>query len=226
MTKHASKFARNRRILDLLRAGISTRQIGHGFGLTRERVRQIGLDAGVRVCFQAPPRAERTPVGPAIRKPLPPRERLLDLFDYRAETGDLVWRATGRIAGSSCAPYGRVRITIDQVQFVAHRLIWLYVHGEPVPHEIDHRDGSEANNRIDNLRAATHAQNGANSRRYRQNTTGYKGVSFVQREGNYRASIMREGKVYRLGSFPTAQAAHTAYATEARRMSGAFARTE
>src|SRR5262245_57095359 len=93
------------------------------------------------------------------------RERLLELLEYDPETALLTWKQdrggkakTGIVAGRLAAN-GYIDITIDSRRYKAHRLAWLYVHGEWPPEEIDHRDLDKANNRLANLRPASHQQN-------------------------------------------------------------------
>ena len=81
-----------------------------------------------------------------------------------------------REAPGSLNWFGYLMIYLPGSTYRAHRLAWLYVHGEPVPDVIDHADGNPLNNRISNLRAATFAGNRANSILLSRNTTGFKGL--------------------------------------------------
>lgn len=165
-------------------------------------------------------------------------ERLRQLLDYNPETGVLMWRArpeytgkraawnvkyAGQVAGSSRAD-GYVCIRIEKKSFLAHRIAWALSHNCWPEQDIDHRDGNPANNRLCNLRAATHAQNLCNARRPSRNASGFKGVSFFTRRGRYRAYISVEGKPRHLGYFDTAEAAHAAYTAAAHQFHGEFAR--
>lgn len=47
---------------------------------------------------------------------------------------------------------GFVEIMIDGVEYLAHRLVWLYVHGNFPDGEIEHINGDKTDNRIQNLR--------------------------------------------------------------------------
>jgi hypothetical protein len=47
---------------------------------------------------------------------------------------------------------GYIVIAIDDVQYMAHRLAWLYIHNCWPPDQLDHKDHDKTNNRIDNLR--------------------------------------------------------------------------
>jgi len=81
---------------------------------------------------------------------------------------------------------------------------------------LDHVNGDRTDNRIANLRVATHAQNMQNKRPWSR--TGFKGVKRAK-SGRYEASIQREY----LGVFDTPEAAHAAYSAEAKRRFGDYA---
>src|SRR5262249_22527605 len=86
----------------------------------------------------------------------------------------------GRLAGSTNSQ-GRFQVRVDGRLYQAHRLVWLLHTGRFPVGEIDHINGDPLDNRISNLREATRAQNTANAKRRRDNSSGYKGVS---RNGN------------------------------------------
>ena len=129
----------------------------------------------------------------------------------------LVWnkRYAGSIAGS-LHPRGHIIIS------KAHRLVWLIVRGEPVPNEIDHRDRDRTNNRIGNLRAATHSQNLYNATRRTDNPTGIKGVTYTTRGSAYRASVNSR----HIGTFATIEEATAARRAAAELAHGDFVRHE
>src|SRR5712671_2076486 len=112
-------------------------------------------------------------------KPRLRAERLRALLDYAPETGLFYWRvrrgsaAAGREAGT-LAPGGYPVIAIDRALHYAHRLAWLYVHGEHATGEVDHVNGDPADNRIANLRQCSRRENARNMRV--RNATGFKGV--------------------------------------------------
>jgi hypothetical protein len=106
--------------------------------------------------------------------------------NYRYENGNLYWikpgakRTVGSVAGTKGDPRGYVRLSIHidgkHHRVLAHRAIFLMHHGY-LPHEIDHIDGNPLNNRIENLREVTKSENLSNTKIYRNNTSGTKGVS-------------------------------------------------
>lgn len=90
------------------------------------------------------------------------------------------------------------------------------------PREVDHREGVGLDNRRSNLRACSHQQNLANTGASRNNKLGLKGVWAHGRK--FRASIYRNGKTEHLGGFDTPEEAAEAYAIEAKKHYGEFAR--
>ncbi len=100
------------------------------------------------------------------------------------------------------------------------------VMGEPEGMEIDHIDRSPEgglDNREENLRIATHAQNGCNSKLRTDNSSGFKGIYFENRVGRWRAQISHNGKRIFLGYFDTREAAAQAYNEAALRYHKKFA---
>lgn len=100
-------------------------------------------------------------------KPLPPLKLLRELFTYCPETGSLVRAKTtssrspkGKIAGSVNRD-GYLRVRVEKVEYMVHRLVWKLVKGEDIPtgSYIDHIDRNRQNNRIENLRLATDLTN-------------------------------------------------------------------
>lgn len=157
------------------------------------------------------------------------QERLRELLDYNEATGEFTWRRTGNgrsaglRAGSLNKSLGYVLLHVDGRKYYAHRLAWLYMNGRMPEGVIDHRDGNRANNRIENLRQAPQALNSANSKKHKNNTTGFKGI--IKNVGceSWSARIRAFGVTRHLGSFNTPEAAHAAYCAEAAKVFGEFA---
>ena len=139
-------------------------------------------------------------------------ERLRQLLDYSPETGLFYWRVKrGSVAaGTEAGTWhgnGYRKIHIDGVPHLAHRLAWLYVHGEHPTGEIDHRNRNPADNRISKLRQASRAQNVRNTSR-RNRRSGFKCV--VRHGGKWRARIAVDRRRIELGIFSTAEEAAAA----------------
>lgn len=81
--------------------------------------------------------------------------------------------------------------------YALHRLI---VGAQPCD-RADHRDNDGLNNRDGNIRLATPQQNRANSRKDRDNQSGYKGVTWAKCSHKWMAQIVYKKHKYYLGVF-------------------------
>ena len=157
-------------------------------------------------------------------------ERLRELLHYDSDTGVFTWRVDrrgGRKAGDvTGARHGRgyVVIGIDNKLYLAHRLAWLWMTGAWPEDKIDHMDLDRANNRFANLRPATESQNKANAPLRRDNTSGFKGVSWHSAVNRWAAQIHHNKRHYHLGLFDRPEEAHDAYVAAAERLFGEYAR--
>jgi len=88
---------------------------------------------------------------------------------------------------------------------------------------IDHINGNTLDNRKENLRIATYSQNRGNSKRYRNNTSGYKGVSWNKNRQRWEACIGYQNKYIYLGLYTTKEEAALAYNEAAKKYFGEFA---
>lgn len=130
----------------------------------------------------------------AKRIPIPPKEELDEIFEYR--DGELYWKKpTGTLDGG-----GYMQTGIKGKYCKNHRIIFMMHHGY-VPDFIDHIDGNPLNNRIENLRAVTESQNQYNRSFQRNNKTGIKGVSWDKSQKRWKARIGIDGKDILLGHF-------------------------
>lgn len=146
-------------------------------------------------------------------------------YDYDSNLGELV-----RIDGQKRkAPESRRskynNVTIDGKAIQEHRAIWIWHHGE-IPEDLvlDHIDCNTHNNRIENLRLSTKAQNGYNQGVRRDSKTGLKGVR-VRKDGRYQAFIIEHGQDISLGIFNDPKDAARAYDIAALKIAGEYART-
>lgn len=158
-------------------------------------------------------------------------EKVRRLLDYDPTTGVFRWRVSrgqlkaGSIAGAFDS-FGHRQIRINRRKYLAHRLAWLYVTGAWPDGDLDHEDLDPANNRFANLRLATPAQNQHNRALQKNNTSGFKGVSFRRRTGNWSAYIGINWKKQHLGCFSSPEAAHEAYVKASRKLHGNYGRVE
>jgi hypothetical protein len=161
------------------------------------------------------------------KRPTFSAQELRDLLTYIPDTGAFIWREgqrSGRDAGTIEAE-GYRTITIHGRQYKAHLLAWYYTTGEWPENQVDHRDNDRANNRWENLRAATNRENQFNKGPNKNNRSGFKGVylSTSNRRRPWKAKISVYGKNVHLGYFDTAEAAQNAYLAMAVQLSGEFA---
>jgi len=143
-------------------------------------------------------------------KPLPPIDQLRKMFAYRSD-GVLIWkRGKGRRIKPGCVAGSINRddysfVQIRYVNYRTHRVIWAIIKREdPLDYQIDHINGNKLDNRIENLRKATHGQNSCNKKNV-------KGCSFYKKTNKWVARIMSNNKDYYLGRFDTEEQAREAY---------------
>jgi len=122
------------------------------------------------------------------------QEQLKELFNYNPETGELIRLVStssnnkiGSVAGTRRLDGYRV-IRVNKIQYLEHRIIWLYVYGKFPENLIDHIDGNPCNNRIANLRDATNTQN-VRSRNIRKAKSGYRGITEME-NGKFRVRLV------------------------------------
>lgn len=162
-----------------------------------------------------------------ITKEIP--QELLDSVAYVFSTGELMWKTTGkgrrkdRRILSKHYKTGHLNLAFNHKKYLVHRVIWTLHYG-PIPEgfEIDHRNTITSDNRLQNLRISTSSENNCNSKTKTKSKHGYKGIGKNGR--GYWASIMKNGKKHYLGTFPSPEEAHLAYAQAAALLHGEFAR--
>jgi hypothetical protein len=143
-------------------------------------------------------------------------KELLETFEYR--DGNLFWRikprkgvAIGTRAGYAGANNGQYWIIgFKERTYLAHRLIWFYHTGRWPRDQIDHQDGNPRNNRIQNLRECSDAENKQNLGDRRRSNP-YTGVYQRRDCGLYEARITVNKQQHALGYFETPEAARDAY---------------
>lgn len=128
----------------------------------------------------------------------------------------------GDIAGHERRGY--ICIRMFGKKYYAHNLAWLYMTGRFPELILDHIDGDGLNNRWNNLREATLSQNSMNAKLSKNNTSGYKGVSWCNNKKMWRASIYFEGKSINLGGFKDVHEAGLAAQNARKKYFGEFNR--
>jgi hypothetical protein len=105
---------------------------------------------------------------------------------------------------------------------------WVYMHQMVLPSPSvdltpDHKDGDGLNNQKENLRLATKSQQGFNSKKRKNTSSTYRGVSWSERDKCWRAQIMVNHKYIHLGTFQSEISAAKAYNRAAKEYCGEFA---
>ncbi len=163
------------------------------------------------------------------------KARLRELMSYDPRKGELRWIVlphksasnikVGDVVGYIRPEDGYRIIVVGGRKYMAHRLIWLYVHGRWPASQIDHVNGDKSDNRLVNLREATNGQNKANSNIRRNNTlTGYTGVTVHGETGKYRVRAQFNGKMRSFGLYESLEKAVEVRRQAAREVFGEFAR--
>lgn len=123
------------------------------------------------------------------------------------------------------SPYGFCAATKIRTAEGKRRVVHMhrFLLGDPPDLHVDHINRNTLDNRRSNLRLATRSQNKANSGRYRNNTSGYKGVSWNRKTRRWYAKVGDGAKNRCIGHFETAEEAARAYDRVARERYGEFA---
>lgn len=163
----------------------------------------------------------------ANHKPLLALEEYQKKYDYDPETGIFTWNSGSR-KGKPAGGREKDGITLYMGKlgrFKAHRVAWLYVTGEdPGDSLIDHKDQDPFNNKWENIRKASHAENGKNSSGWKNESTGVKGITLTS-SGKYRARIRVDGNMVNIGTFGSLEEAISELSTAREILHGEFANT-
>lgn len=143
---------------------------------------------------------------------------------YNPATGELIWARdvsarvrAGMAAGTVCKGGYRV-VGLNRRYVKAHRLAFFIINGREPVGVIDHINGDKLDNRIENLRECSHSENGQNSRKQKNNSSGYAGVHWHKRRQLWVASIRHQRKGIHLGYFAEKEDAYAAYLAEKARL--------
>lgn len=137
----------------------------------------------------------------------PSKETILKYLYYDSESGFFkrntnTSKSTSKDVAGCINRFGYVMISIENIQYQAHRLAWVCCYSElPKTGVIDHKNRIKTDNRICNLRNVSISENKQNQNIYKNNKTGHRGVHFHERRNKFIASIRVNGVLIWLGQF-------------------------
>ena len=136
-------------------------------------------------------------------------DSLNELFEYR--DGELFFKRSrgtmkaGRKAGT-LKPDGRIHVSINKKLYLLHRIIFA-MHHDYLPEMVDHIDGDTTNNRIENLRAAVHAENAWNAKARIDNVSGIKNITYNKKYKRWIVRVQANKRRVYMGSFKDVETA-------------------
>ena len=123
------------------------------------------------------------------------QKELKELLSYDKDTGIFKWKVIlnnqikiGETSGTKDTK-GYIVIMINSKRYKAHRLAWLYIHGEFPKDQIDHINRARDDNRIKNIRSVNQSINMRNSDIQKNNKSGATGVYFNNKNKAWIARI-------------------------------------
>lgn len=129
-----------------------------------------------------------------------------DIFSY--SDGEIFWKVKfckkiliGGVAGTK-RPSGYRYVLIKGKQFAVHRVIWEMHFGKIKDGmQIDHINHIRYDNRIENLRVVSSAENSRNRSISSINKSGSCGVSYDKKRNRWRSYIVFDGEFINIGYF-------------------------
>ena len=128
---------------------------------------------------------------------------------------------TGRILKNTFGSHGYLAVGLSKNGKVKTHCIHVMVAQAWVSNPedkkcVDHIDGDKTNNHYENLRYATHLENGGNRKKQTGSSSSiYKGVSWNKQSKKWSGQIKKNGVKHHLGLFESERAAGEAYNTAA-----------
>ena len=157
-----------------------------------------------------------------------PRDHFPSESEWKRWNARYAGKEAGSIAfgGGHGPKYYRVIVYVNDISIPRSIIVWAIFNGRWPEFVIDHKDTNTLNDNIRNLREATNSQSGANKRIFKNNSTGFKGVTFNKQMGKFTARITFNYSRKFLGYFDTVEEAGEAYARASKRYFGRFARSK
>lgn len=133
--------------------------------------------------------------------------RPLSMFKTKKSFATWNARYAGKEAFTAVEKHGYLHGAVHNHKQKAHRVMWLLHTGEWPIGQIDHINGDRSDNRIENLRQVSPAENARNMRRPSDNKSGAIGVCWHKSAGKWHAQIKSGGCNRHLGLFENFEAA-------------------
>ena len=154
-----------------------------------------------------------------------------DYTNYEVSNiGNVKNKKTGRIIKKHITHgYYRVGLCKDskETKYVVHRLVASAFINNPLNKDcVDHTNNNKLDNRFENLRWATSTENNRNTTIRKTNTTGVKGVNYIEKTNTWRARICIDGISIHIGTYDTLEEAKQARIDKVRLAFGDFANTQ
>ena len=151
----------------------------------------------------------------STKRILPPPSFVREIMSYDSKSGFLYWKhrkdmpkrwnsryANKKIKTNNANSFG---ITYNGQRFysVYHRVIWCHYYGKWPESNlvIDHINGDNSDNTIDNLRLVTHTENNKNRSTPKDNTSGNLGLYWAKSKKKWLVQIGSNGKTIHIGIF-------------------------
>jgi hypothetical protein len=136
------------------------------------------------------------------------QEQIKSLLDYNEEAGVFYWKVSaannsikvGSVAGS-LKKNGYIGIGIENKEYYAHRLAWLYVYGEFPSCQIDHINRVRSDNRLVNMRIVSNKINAQNQGLRQGSLSGFRGVNWYKKGRKWQARIHHNNKTMHVGYY-------------------------
>lgn len=131
------------------------------------------------------------------------KDYLHQMFEYK--DGELFWKISpnsrireGKKAGWDCGRY--LYVQLNKKNYPIHRFVFM-MHKGFFPETVDHIDGDTKNNKIENLREATHAKSITKAIRKSNNTSGIKNVYWKKEAKKWVVRLQINGKETFFGGY-------------------------
>lgn len=164
-------------------------------------------------------------------KPLPSIDQLMKTFEIsKCSPSGLIWKkplSTKQKRGDIAGHKRKNKywyVSFNYSQLLVHRVVYfMYYKTDITNYKIDHIDQDQSNNKVENLRIATHQQQQFNKKGKQNSSSKYKGVNWAKQQNKWRASICVNKKRMHIAYFENEIDAAKAYDAAAKQHHGQFA---